>query len=295
MLALSLQEDVDGIEKALAKLSAAENGASADCKDAFMQLLKRNHKRINLLAAKTIAEITKLPEQRTKFSSADILKKLMEILDASIKLEKNTENVELIIQLCRALGNIFYSNDDSRSVIFQFDGGKVLVDLFNVSRDSIKDSAQLETFAKVRCGVVSNYLLGTEELSQKAIELQIIDKIYKRLQDSNEQPEHLFPIFSILIEQLSDLIFKPEILLLIVNTLKRTSDPELSEMCLELLQCQAESDDVKLLLAKEDLCEHIFRSTGKFKDLSEKSEETKHLMKQACDLIVLVLTGGKKT
>lgn len=243
----------------------------------------QNTPSINLVVTKTIAEITKHPEQRIKFSNNEVLEKLIELLSTN-------KNLELTIQLCRALGNIFYSNDDARNIVFHLDGGKTLVDLFNISNSEVIDR---ELFAKVRSGVVSNYLLGNEELSQKAIELGIIDKLKLRIEESSGGLEHLLPLFSILTEQVSDLIFSPEVLTLITKNLKTSTNPEIIESSLELLLCQSESDNVKLLLAKEGLCEHIFKSLASYRNLVGEEVEAKNLVKLGCDLIVLILTGGE--
>lgn len=286
---LTLEKDVSGIESALTKLSSAENlQTDADLKETFLELLAQNTPNVNLLVCKTIAEMTKKPEQRTKFSNNEVLEKLIELLSVAVA----AKNLELIIQLCRALGNIFYSNDDARNIVFHLDGGKVLVDLFNI-RDAM-NFEELELFTKVRSGVLSNYLLGNEELSQKAIELGIVDKMKLRMEESTEGLEHLLPLFSILTEQVSDLIFKPEILTIITRILKTSKNSEVIESCLELLLCQSESDDVKLLLAREGLCEHIVNSSESYKSLFGGEVETKSLVKLGCDLIVLILTGGEK-
>lgn len=291
---LTLEKDMSGLEDALNKLSTADNLQSVESlKETFLELLMHNTPNINLLVARTIAEITKSQEQRAKFSNNEVLEKLMELLVTALINRKQPGNIDLIIQLCRALGNIFYSNDDARNIIFHLDGGRILVDLFNIASSEIHNADQLETFAKVRSGVMSNYLLGNEELSQKAIELGIIEKLKMRIEESIEGLEHLLPLFSILTEQVSDLIFQPEILSQITRILKTSNNPEVIESCLELLQCQAESDDVKLLLAKEGLCEHIFNSLEKYKKLLE-NVEAKGLVKLTCDLIVLILTGGKQ-
>lgn len=288
-----IDKDTKGIENVLVELSKTENFQSPELKDTFTDLLLINNTpRINLLVAKTIAEITKSPEQRVKFSSNEILEKLLELLTLSITARSTSDDgIDLIIQLCRALGNIFFSNDDARNIIFHLDGGKALVDLFTISISDISNADDLETFTKVRSGVMSNYLLGNEELSQKAIEFGIVEKIKDRMEESSKGVEHLLPLFSILTEQVSDLIFKPDIISLITKTLKG-SNPEVVESCLELLLCQAESDEVKFLLAKEGLCEHFFNSVEDFMKILE-NEDTKHLVKLTCDLIVLILTGGK--
>lgn len=50
-------------------------------------------------------------------------------------------------------------------------------------------------------------------------------------------------------------------------------------------------DDVKLLLAKEGLCETICTLLEKYKTCANTSE-ARALMKLACDIVVLILTGG---
>lgn len=282
----SMQNDSSGIETTLEKISLAHNIQNVELKDCFLDLLNQNTPNINLKTATAIADITKNSEQRAKFSNRDILEKLIELLNLSI----SRRQFDLIIQLCRCFGNICYSNDDARNIIFHFNGGKVFVDLFDISNNEIKDTEQLELFMKVRGGVMSNYLLGNEELSQKAIELKIIEKLKTRMKESSIGLEHSLPLFSILTEQVSELIFQPDILKLIIEILKTSNDTEVIEACLELLQCQSESDDVKLLLAQEGLCEHIFNSIEKYKKFTG-SVDSKVLVKLSCDLIVLILTG----
>lgn len=52
------------------------------------------------------------------------------------------------------------------------------------------------------------------------------------------------------------------------------------------------ADDVKLQLAKDGVCETIYRLLETYKTLAN-TNEARALMKLACDLIVLILTGGK--
>lgn len=293
---LSTGENLESAENLLKKLleTSPEKFSNADIKDIFLDLLHRNTPNINLLVVKCIAEATKNVEQRAKFSCSDILEKLMEMLDAEFK----SRNIESTYQLCRALGNIFHTNDDARNIIFHHDGGQVLINLFDLANDEIKILEDLEKFSRARSAVTSNYLLGNEELSQKAIELKIIPKIKARIDDAlnpynDSILEHLLPLLSILIEQVSDLIFDNDIIVCIVKIFKKSTSSDIAESCLELLQSQADiNDDIKLLLAREGICEHIFESMEKYKDYIG-DVEVRSLIKLSCDLIVLVLTGGK--
>lgn len=51
-------------------------------------------------------------------------------------------------------------------------------------------------------------------------------------------------------------------------------------------------DDVKLLLAKEGLCETIYRLLEQYKTQAT-TNEARALMKLACEIVVLILTGGE--
>lgn len=51
------------------------------------------------------------------------------------------------------------------------------------------------------------------------------------------------------------------------------------------------ADELKLQLAKDGVCETIYRLLETYKTLAN-TNEARALMKLACDLIVLILTGG---
>jgi len=290
-----MNDDVLHVEKVLGNLLEVplDTYSSLDIKNTFLDLLAKNTPSINLLTIKCIAEATKNPNQRNKFSNSDVLEKLMDMLNGAILRRE----IALISQLCRAFGNILYSNDDSRNIIFHHDGGSTLIKLLDVSNKEIMDSDDLETFSKVRSGVLSNYLLGNEELSQKAIEMKIIEKIQSRIDDAlnpfnDTLLEYLLPLLSILTEQVSDLIFNSEIIVYIAKIFTQSTNADVTESCLELFQCQAcENDEIKLLLAQQRVCEHIFESLEKYKTFTG-NVDYRSLTKLSCDLIVLILTGG---
>jgi hypothetical protein len=294
---LSMTGDVSHVEKVLESLLEVplDTYSSLDIKNICLDLLAKyeNTPSINLLTVKCIAEATKNLNQRKKFSNSDVLEKLMDMLNTAL----TNRDIELVSQLCRAFGNIFYSNDDSRNIIFHHDGGQTLFKILDVTNKEIMNLDDLETFSKVRSGVLSNYLLGNEELSQKAIEMKIIEKIQSRIDDAlNPYNDtllgHLLPLLSILTEQVSDLIFNTEIIVCIAKIFKQSTSADVTESCLELFQCQAcENDEIKLILAQQNVCEHIFESLDKYKTFTG-NVDTKSLTKLSCDLIVLILTGG---
>lgn len=263
----------------------------AEC---FLRLTQCEDTNVRKEAAKCIAEITKSEVQRKKFTKREIIAAFIECLR---HVPTADGSMELPIQICRALGNICYLNDEARDLILELKGDAALLELLDIS--SIEDASNAPQFIKVRGGLLSNYLLGGEGLAKRAMELGIMQKLQNIISTgaSNvEQHEDLLlntlPLLSILTENVADLNFEAQLNIQLSRILAASTNPDLAEMCLELLHYQAESDDVKLLLAKDGLCETIYNLLEKYKTLASTSE-ARALMKLACELIVLILTGGK--
>ncbi|OAD61627.1 Rap1 GTPase-GDP dissociation stimulator 1 [Eufriesea mexicana] len=77
---------------------------------------------------------------------------------------------------------------------------------------------------------------------------------------------------------------------ILVDVLSTDASSELSEMCLELLHGQAEDENAKSLLAKAGVCELLLKLLEKHSPYCT-DEETRSVLKIACNLIVLILTG----
>ncbi|XP_059612875.1 GTPase-GDP dissociation stimulator vimar [Phlebotomus argentipes] len=288
--------DGDSVASVLAKISAADPKTyeDADLAAPLHSLLATASGSDDTRAqvAKCIADVAKIAGQRKRFTAKDTIELLLKFIREAEKVEK----IKLVTQACRALGNICYLNDDARSLIVELKGDDSLVKLLDVS--VAEESAEYEQFVKVRCGVISNFLLGGEEFSKKAMDLGILSRLEATADAASQRkplPEVLLqntlqPL-SILTENVPDLKFSASLNRSLVRILGASTHPDLGEMCLELLHYQAENDDVKLLLAKDGLCETIYRLLEKYKTLASSSSDARALMKLACDLIVLILTG----
>lgn len=79
---------------------------------------------------------------------------------------------------------------------------------------------------------------------------------------------------------------------ILADILASDASTELSELSLELLHSQAENDKIQILLAKSGVCKVLVdlleKHVGKCQD-----EEAKALLKIACNLIVIILTGDE--
>ncbi|XP_055374217.1 GTPase-GDP dissociation stimulator vimar [Condylostylus longicornis] len=265
-----------------------------DFVETFLPLLRLQSKSLLTEVAKCIAEMTKNEPQRKKFTNKEIIELLIRNLH---NLEENFE-IEPIIQVCRALGNICYLNDEGRSFILSCKGDEDLIKLLNVELKEVNKTNECQ-FIKVRGGLISNYLLGNENLAKHAMDLNImkyIEHIFDNSVKNVEENEILLlntlPILSILTENVADLNFNSKLNIQLAEILAASTNPDLAELCLELLHYQAENDEVKILLAKSGLCETIYKLLETYKNLAS-SNEAKALMKLACDLIVLILTGDE--
>ncbi|GAB0093224.1 rap1 GTPase-GDP dissociation stimulator 1 [Sergentomyia squamirostris] len=292
-------ENGDSAIPILAKISAADPKTyeDVDLSEVLISLLASgsNSDEIRTQVAKCIADVAKTPNQRKRFTTKTTIEPLLKFISEANKVEK----MNLVTQACRALGNICYLNDDARDIVVELKGDATLVNLLEVvAPTGDAENAAFQQFIKVRCGVLSNFLLGGEDYAKKAMDLAVMDKLEITVETASRQtplPEDLLlstlPALSILTENVSDLNFSTSLNRSLVHVLAASTNPDLAEMCLELLHYQAENDDVKLLLAKDGLCETIYSLLEKYKNYVSNSSDARALMKYACDLIVLILAG----
>lgn len=287
----------------LKQLSDAETNLcdKYDIKNDLLELLQLPDAGVQIQVARCIAEVAKTEHQRTKFSKEDIIRRLTELLQSPAAQNGGNATdraaLELATQICRALGNICYANDEARNIIKELGADERFFALLDYDVDT--DDEDREQFVRVRCGLISNYLLGSDEIAERAVELKLIDRLERILTrclcDVDRHEELLLsilPPLSILTEQISDLYFAPSLNKTIAQILAKCTNPDIAESCLALLHYEAQNDDVKLLLAEEGLCETIYQLLEKYKTFAN-TDEARVLMKLACDLIVLILTGGK--
>ncbi|XP_052871907.1 GTPase-GDP dissociation stimulator vimar [Anopheles cruzii] len=285
----------------LKKISDAETNLcdKYDIKNDLLELLRVEDSKVHIQVARCIAEVAKTDNQRAKFSHQDVIRRLTDLLCVPSSKENSADVValELCTQLARALGNICYANDDARNIIKELGADERIFALLDYDIDT--DDEDREQFVRVRCGLISNYLLGSDDLAERAIELKVIEKLEciltRCLVDVDKHEElllGLLPPLSILTEQISDLCFPVSLNRTIAKLLAKCTNPDIAESCLALLHYEAQNDDVKLLLAEEGLCETIYQLLEKYKTFAN-TDEARVLMKLACDLIVLILTGDK--
>lgn len=241
--------------------------SSVEFTSEFLQLLtKADSNALKEQIDRTIAEITKIDAQRKRFTNTAIIEELLKHLSVVKQSSSNgnssdaesaslsEDQMKVAIQSCRALGNICYNNEDARNLILKIDGDRQIVDLLD---GKLNASNPMEvTFGKFRGGLISNYLLGGEHLAKHAIELNILGKIEAIIDDcltDIEQNEEILlntlqPL-SLLTENVTDLNFSPKLNSQLVSILAASKHPDVAEICLEMLNYQAETGECVCLWA----------------------------------------------
>lgn len=231
----------------------ASSFAQIELTSEFLQLLtKTDSIPLKEQIDRSIAELTKIDEQRKRFTNAAVIEELLKHLSAPpSKSAIAKEQLKLITQACRALGNICYDNESARNIILSLSGDEALIGILDVKA---AEMSEVEVkFYKSRTGLISNYLLGGEHLSRHVIELDVVGKIEATiagcLEDAQRHEEVLLGTLqplSLLTENVSDLNFPPNLNLLLARTLTASKHPDIAEICLEMLNYQAENGTIQI-------------------------------------------------
>ncbi|XP_053995605.1 GTPase-GDP dissociation stimulator vimar [Hylaeus anthracinus] len=281
-------EDIIQILDSIVNVSKTSIGEATEftVDDVFLTLLHHESKEIIVRTAKAIAEIAKNERGREKCTSIDLVNALIDLL--------KDDRIDVLTQTSRALGNICYENENGKKFI---DDNNGLTSILAVLEKSVtlKNVEGVPFLRNVAAGLLLNFLLDRSSLHKEALQQETVPIICSILEidgtTGGEAAMHALPILGILddanIEFLDERLTK-----ILIDILASDTSSELSEMCLELLHGQAENENVKLLLAKAGVCELLLKLLEKHSPYCT-DEETRLLLKLACNLIVLVLTGDE--
>ncbi|KAI4478167.1 PREDICTED: rap1 GTPase-GDP dissociation stimulator 1-B [Polistes canadensis] len=252
--------------------------------DTILMLLRDKSKEIVAQTAKAIAEMTKTNKGREKYTNTDIVETLMELL--------KEDNINILIQTSRALGNICYENKNGKVMIKEKDGLKYILQMLKKATD-LKDTESADTLRKVASGLLWNFLVDQESLQQQALEENIVQVLCNILEIDGATAEETITHVLLTLGVLNDAnvtFLDKKLIKIIVNILSNSTSLEISEMCLELLYDQADDDEIKLFLTEANIPELLLKLI-KTHGPQCTSEETRSVLKVACNLIVLILTG----
>ncbi|XP_076756858.1 visceral mesodermal armadillo-repeats [Xylocopa sonorina] len=279
-------EDIIQVLDSIVNVSKTSIGEATEftMDDVFLTLLRHESKEIIAKTAKAIAEIAKSERGREKCTTMDLVNALIDLL--------KEDRIDILTQTSRALGNICYENENGKKFVEDKNGLMAIVAVLEKSI-ILKDVEGAPFLRNVAAGLLLNFLIDRPSLHTEALQQEIVPIICSILEidgiTGGEAAMHSLLILGILND--ANIIFLDERLTkILINILTTDTSSELSEMCLELLHGQAEDENAKLLLAKAGVCELLLKLLEKHSPYCT-DEETRSVLKIACNLIVLVLTG----
>ncbi|XP_033329911.1 visceral mesodermal armadillo-repeats [Megalopta genalis] len=281
-------EDIIQVLDSIVNVSKTSIGESTEftVDDVFLTLLHHESKEIIAKTAKAIAEIAKSERGREKCTTTDIVNALINLL--------KDDRVDVLTQTSRALGNICYENENGKKFVEDQNGLKSILAVLekSVTLNNVEGAPFLRNVA---AGLLLNFLIDRSSVNTEALQQEIVPIICSLLEidgsAGGESAMHSLLILGILND--ADVEFLDERLTkILVDILASDTSSELSEMCLELLHGQAESENAKLLLAKAGVCELLLKLLEKHSPYCT-DDEARSVLKIACNLIILVLTGDQ--
>ncbi|XP_045463520.1 rap1 GTPase-GDP dissociation stimulator 1 [Harmonia axyridis] len=250
-------------------------------------LLKYKHKEVILLITELIADWAKDANSRKILSEKEIIQLLLNLLESGD---------DIVLNVVRALGNIFYENEDATKMLDKNDLDKILKMFYD-----LKPSDNILLLSKIS-GLLLNIFISNGKL--KFVDKnQILNHITSILEkqsdiqnsDSTYNSYLLQIVYTLMVEYDNQIIYSEELHKIIIDILKNSDIPDLELICLQILYNSSEKDNVQLLLAKSNVCEKIFELIEKYKEFIE-DDESRSILNMACDLInnILIEDEGMK-
>ncbi|XP_050672296.1 GTPase-GDP dissociation stimulator vimar [Leptidea sinapis] len=271
------------------------NNYEHDVSSCLKELLKSSDDSIVLLSIKAISEVVKCDEKRETYAQFEIIEPILNILSK----ELIPDNYDIFKQCLRALGNLCCDCDTSRKIILDCNGVSII-------NNMLSNASSFDDIKVLGCKALLNYAIGGEEFSGSLTANGITEQVKKIISSELERDEMnddllstTLLILSVINDNDPQYHFPDDINIAVLKILKETENVEISELCLEHLSTQVrEHDSVKILLAKEGgvelICSRLEELMQKqARDVTGVEGQIEGIIKQACNLIVLVLTGDE--
>ncbi|XP_068630816.1 GTPase-GDP dissociation stimulator vimar [Battus philenor] len=297
-LVIENASNINELKAKLHEIISAGKNYQYDVSPCLKSLINGSDKSLVLLSVQAISELAKCQVKRETYAQEDFVKCLLSILSKEI----TADTAELARQSCRALGNLCCDCDISRGVILENNG---VATLLNLLRSCLKDDS-LQEIRLLVSKTLLNYAIGGQKFSESivvdgAVELHKEILVCEREKEemNDEAVVTTLLIFSVINDNMPEYLFPPNVNKTVMEVLRDTTNIEVSELCLEHLHTQAEHDSVKTLLATEGgvqlLCGRLEQLMQKHEagDMNVEDVEVEAVVKQACDLIIIVLTGDE--
>lgn len=196
------------------------------------------------MAAQAIAEICKCEKKRVSFAYSEVVQSLLSLVDKPIR----EDNVEVVKQCCRGLGNICFDNYVGRDLVLNLSGIPIIVELLSKTLECEENlKIPCHNVRLFTCKLLSILMFGGNVYINPVLDCDFMEKIHKVIQyefssnDGDDDRLHsALLVLSIVVEHSRSIVVKYDLTLLIVDILKTIKNMEISEICLEYLHYQAE-------------------------------------------------------
>lgn len=275
--------NADGQDQTQVVERLARGGFASTVKE-LLKLTSTTRPEVLVLLVQAIAEAAKNDVLRKLCSDPAVIEPLLGLVSSS--------NYGVVLQACRALGNICYDNDEGREIVRSKQGMEQLLQLL---QNLLEVDVRPDNLHTVVSGCLLN-LTDMQEIQDQALQLGITDILLKYLQKFSNVDDvamHCVLVLNGIAD--SDCgrkhLLETRTLSLLLANLDRNFSVEVIEVFLELFGNLAENDSVKENLAQLGFCEKLLNVLRQFQGSSSPSEEKQNVVKTVCDLIVLILTG----
>lgn len=195
-------------------------------------LLKYKHKEVILLITELIADWAKDANSRKILSEKEIIQLLLNLLESGD---------DIVLNVVRALGNIFYENEDATKMLDKNDLDKILKMFYD-----LKPSDNILLLSKIS-GLLLNIFISNGKL--KFVDKnQILNHITSILEkqsdiqnsDSTYNSYLLQIVYTLMVEYDNQIIYSEELHKIIIDILKNSDIPDLELICLQILYNSSE-------------------------------------------------------
>ncbi|XP_033643883.1 rap1 GTPase-GDP dissociation stimulator 1-like isoform X2 [Asterias rubens] len=310
---------MDDLEQAVKSLQLGPSDIdSVSCLDCMLQALEQDVEESSARLL-SLGSVTVLAEQLKKTDKEDYLSRLSHIIAEMAKNESirdpfvdagviptlngllSHRDTDVVVQVCRALGNICCDHDKARQAIHDSEGVERLLEL-------LKSRATPDTILanqKVRV-VASGYLMNLTYANgtlQTKVRVEGGVGVMVTLMSNFPDDINLCGKIIMCIGNIAELEENKEVFVnsgiteLLIKALKIVGDDEQLETIFEVIATLAENDAMKLEFAKGNLVDIIQEQVAKFSDheiaQGSQPDDEFDIERVASDIIILLLTGDE--
>ncbi|XP_022097171.1 rap1 GTPase-GDP dissociation stimulator 1-like isoform X2 [Acanthaster planci] len=311
---------MDDLGKAVEKLQLnTEEGDPVSCLDCMLQALEQDveESSARLLSLGTVAILTEQLKQTDKEISlgriCNIIAEMAKnesirdpFVDAGIIPTLNGllshQDQDVVIQACRALGNICCDHDEARQTIHDTEGVERLLELLKSrsvtpDTDSINQKVRVVASGYLMNLTYANGILQTKVRMQGGIDLLVL--LMKNFPDDINLCGKVIMCIGNIAELDENKVgfVNCGITELLIKALKMVGDDDQLETVFEVIATLAENDAMKLEFAKADLVPTVQDVVDNFMKQESaggsQSDEDFDIERVASDIIILLLTGDE--